>query len=78
MHIIHEIMHVFADKLKFSPILNRQINMAIPPYKSLEWIVMALAGEVMMPYEATQDMDIFTIMSVYGVSYQAACKRKKY
>ena len=53
MHIMHEIMHPFADKLGFKPIFSRCLTNDTPPYRRLEWIVKALAGEVMMPYNAT-------------------------
>ena len=46
MHIMHEIMHTFADKLGFKPIFSRQLTKDVPPFRRLEWIVMALAGEV--------------------------------
>lgn len=78
MHIIHEIMHPFADKLGFKPIFSRRLTKEIPPYMSLEWIVMALAGEVMMPYERTQGMTEKEIIQVYGVSESAAKKRLTY
>ncbi len=78
MHIIHEIMHPFADKLGFKPIFSRQLTKETPAYKRLEWIVMALAGEVMMPYESTKGMTKEEIMQVYGVSESAAKKRLTY
>lgn len=77
-HITHEIMHAFADKLGFKPIFTRQLTKDVPPYRRLEWVVMALAGEVMMPYEATQNMTEKEIMKAYGVSKSAACMRMKY
>lgn len=78
MHILHEIMHTYADKVGFQPVFTRVVYKKIPPYKSLEWIVMALAGEVMMPYEETESRDIQEIIDTYGVSTLAAVKRKKY
>lgn len=78
MHIMHEIMHAFADKLGFKPVFSRQLTQDVPLYKRIEWIVMALAGEVMMPYEATQNMTIDELMNTYGVSESAAKKRLKY
>lgn len=78
MHITHEIMHAFADKLGFNPIFSRQLTKDIPLYRRLEWVVMALAGEVMMPYESTKGMDAEEIMQKYGVSKQAAKKRLTY
>lgn len=78
MHIMHEIMHPFADKIGFKPIFSRQLTDKTPPYRRLEWIVMALAGEVMMPYNATIGMSAKELMSTYGVSEAAAKKRLKY
>ena len=78
MHIIHEIMHVFADKLGFKPIFSRQLTKEVPAYRRLEWVVMALAGEVMMPYNATQGMTVKELKETYGVSDAAAKKRLTY
>jgi hypothetical protein len=78
MHIVHEIMHTFADKLGFQPIFTRKLTEETPCYRSLEWIVMALAGEVMMPYEATKGMSVHELMDTYGVSKSAAKKRLTY
>lgn len=78
MHIIHEIMHVFADKLGFKPIFSRQLTKDVPVYRRLEWVVMALAGEVMMPYDATRGMTIKELKETYGVSDAAAKKRLTY
>ena len=78
MHIMHEIMHAFADKLEFKPIFSRQLTKDIPPYRRLEWIVKALAGEVMMPYKATQGMTVKELKEIYGVSDAAAKKRLTY
>lgn len=78
MHIIHEIMHPFADKLGFQPIFSRRLTKETPPYRRLEWIVKALAGEVMMPYEATCGLSEEEIMSIYGVSKSAAKMRMTY
>ena len=78
MHIMHEIMHAYADKLGFKPIFSRTLTRSTPCYKRLEWIVMALAGEVMMPYEMTRDMPVEKMMRCFGVSKAAAEKRLKY
>ncbi|MBR1676366.1 MAG: ImmA/IrrE family metallo-endopeptidase [Clostridia bacterium] len=78
MHIMHEIMHPFADKLGFKPIFSRQLTKDVPSFRRLEWIVKALAGEVMMPYEATTAMSVEEIMKTYGVSKPAAATRIKY
>lgn len=78
MHIMHEIMHVFLDKLGFTPIYSRQLTSDIPPYRRLEWAVKAIAGEVMMPYEVTQGMSEKELVKNFGVSSSAAKKRLTY
>lgn len=78
MHIMHEIMHVFADKIGFKPILSRELSGSTAPYRRIEWIVKALAGEVMMPYYATKGMNEKEIMETYGVSQKAAKQRLTY
>ena len=78
MHIMHEIMHPFADKIGFKPIFSRRLTKETPCYRRLEWIVMALAGEVMMPYESTNGMSAKDLMNNFGVSKAAAEKRLKY
>lgn len=78
MHIMHEIMHPFADKLGFTPIFSRRLTKETPTYRRLEWIVKALAGEVMMPYEATSGMSVKELMDKFGVSKIAAEKRLTY
>ena len=79
MHIMHEIIHPYVYKIGFTPIYNRTVeNKKIPAFKSVEWIVKAMAGEVMMPYEETKDLDIPKLIEIYGVSVDAAMKRKKY
>ena len=79
MHIMHEILHPYVYKLGFTPIYSRSVeNKKIPPFKSVEWIVKAMAGEVMMPYEETADLDEIELMIEYGVSIDAARKRMKY
>lgn len=79
MHILHEIMHPYAYKMGFTPIYSRSVkNKKIPAYKSVEWIVKAMAGEVMMPYEETKGLDEIDLMIDYGVSLDAARKRLTY
>lgn len=78
MHIIHEIIHPFVDKLGFKPVFSRELTKDIPPYRRLEWVVKALAGEVMMPYEATNGKSINELINNFGVSKAAAEKRLKY
>ena len=79
MHIMHEILHPYVYKLGFTPIYNRSVqNKKIPPFKSVEWIVKAMAGEIMMPYEETIGLDEVELIVNYGVSPDAAFKRLKY
>lgn len=78
MHIMHEIMHSFLDKLGYHPIYERQLTKETPVYCRLEWAVKAIAGEVMIPYNTTMDMSEKDIISYYGVSPAAAKKRKTY
>ena len=78
MHIIHEIMHAFLDKLGYKPIYTRRLTKDVPPYRRLEWAVKAIAGEVMMPYEYTGNLSEKEIMKMYGVSSAAAKKRLQY
>lgn len=78
MHIMHEIMHVYLDKLGFTPIYSRNLTSDVPSYRRLEWAVMAIAGEVMMPFEATIGMSKKELMKIYGVSDKAAQKRLTY
>ena len=75
MHIIHEIMHPYLDMLGFKPIFSRRLTADTPAYRRLEWETMAIAGEVMIPYEASKGMTEKEIMKVYGVSSLAAKKR---
>ena len=79
MHIMHEILHPYVYKLGFKPIYSRSVgNKKIPAYKSVEWIVKAMAGEVMMPYEETSGLNERELMFKYGVSIDAARQRMKY
>lgn len=78
MHIVHEIMHPYLDKLGFKPIYSRQLTPDVPQYRRLEWAVMAIAGEVMMPYEASKGMTEKELIKIYGVSSKAAKKRLTY
>ena len=77
--ICHEICHVFLYKIGFTPIWERSFeNNELPAYCSVEWQTKALCGEVMMPYEQTQNMSQNTIMETYGVSRGFAKTRKRY
>ena len=62
----------------FKPIFSRQLTKDIPAYRRLEWVVMALAGEVMMPYDASKGMTVEQLKNTYGVSDAAAKKRLTY
>ncbi len=78
-HILHEIVHPFVDKLGFRPIFNRTFkNKKIPAYMSLEWVVKAITGEIMMPYEETIGLSAKELMERYGVSQEAAHHRLTY
>ncbi len=78
MHIMHEIMHVFADIMGFKPIYGRHCKDGeLPRFKSLEWIVKALAGEVMIPYESSKNMTVEEIIEHFQVSAEAAEYRLK-
>lgn len=79
MHILHEIVHIFADKIGFKPIHNRAYrNNRIEPCRSLEWVVKAMTGEIMMPYEATIGLSEDELIARYGVSPSAAQFRQTY
>lgn len=78
MDITHEMVHAFLYKMGYVPSMNRSFkNNMIPAYKSAEWQVKAVAGEIMIPYEATKNMSEAEIMSRYKVSKAAAIIRKK-
>ncbi len=79
MHIMHEILHPFVYKLGFTPIYNRTVKpKEVPAFRSIEWIVKAMAGEVMMPYEETKGLNEKELMERYGVSWEAAHHRLTY
>lgn len=78
-HILHEIIHPFVDKMGFKPIMSRVFeNNEIPSYMSLEWVVKAMTGEVMMPYEETIGLTEKELIERYGVSPAAAKQRLRY
>lgn len=78
MDITHEIAHAFLYKLGYRPIMNRSFrNNTIPAYKSSEWQAKALAGEIMIPFEASKGMDEKEKMDTFHVSFAAASYRKK-
>lgn len=75
-HIMHEISHVILFILSYVPNLDVAYgNRGIKPYESIEWQTKALAGEILMPYEATKGMDYKTIMKRCKVSEEAARNR---
>lgn len=72
--ICHEISHVFLFSMGYMPVSLRSFKKdeRIPAYCSVEWQAKALCGELMIPYEATVDMDIVTIMEKYHVTEASA------
>lgn len=78
--ICHEISHVFMFKIGFTPLYERSFtqNKKIPAYKSIEWQAKALAGELMMPYQATENKSIEWITQTYNVSKGFAISRQNY
>ena len=78
MDITHEEIHVYNYLLGFKPTMQRSFNnYSIPAFKSSEWQTKAVAGEVMIPYDATKDMAVDEIVNKYNVSYDAAKLRKE-
>lgn len=78
MDITHEMVHAFLYKMGYVPLMNRSFkNNTIPAYMSAEWQVKAVAGEIMIPYEATKNKSETEIMKKYNVSKSAATIRKK-
>ena len=78
MDITHEIMHAFLYRIGFKPTLCRSYqNNSIKPYESMEWQAKALAGEVMIPYEASKGLSVDEIMRKFHVSKSAAEMRVK-
>lgn len=77
--ICHEICHIFLFKCGFTPYYERCFHdRELRPYESIEWQAKALSGEVMMPYETTQNRTVRWIMSHYNVSKGFATTRQKY
>lgn len=78
-HILHEICHIFLYKMGYAPVMNRSFkNGQIKAYCSSEWQAKALCGELMMPYEETENMSVEEIQEKYAVSRTQAEYRKKY
>lgn len=81
MHIVHEMAHyILIEEYNFKPLTARSYGNVVVRYKpcSMEWQAKALAGEIMMPYELTKDMDFISIAIKCKVSFEAAAKRVKY
>ena len=75
-HIMHEISHVILFMLGFLPHFDVAYgNKDLKPYESIEWQAKALAGEILIPYEATKEMDYKTIKKRCKVSRDAALNR---
>lgn len=78
-HILHEMCHMFLYRIGFTPILQRNFDKEVnKKYESVEWQAKALCGEIMMPYEESQNMTTTEIVKCYGVSKSQALYRKKY
>lgn len=79
MHIQHELCHPFLCMLGFGPFMNREYkNYTLHNYESMEWQTKALAGEILMNYDLTNNMSINEIIDKCVVSSSAARRRKKY
>lgn len=78
MDITHEEIHVYNYLLGYRPTMARSFrNHSILPFKSSEWQTKAVAGEVMIPFDATRNMTEKEIVARYNVSYEAASLRKR-
>ncbi len=78
-HIVHEMSHAFLYSIGFTPIMDRSFSpRELPCFCSSEWQAKALCGEVMMPFDETEDMYSEEIEFEYGVSAAQARFRKKY
>ena len=81
MHIVHEMAHyLLIEEYGFKPITARSYGNIYVKYtpSSMEWQAKALAGEIMMPYDLTFEMDFSEIVQKCGVSVEAAVKRTQY
>ena len=77
-HIMHEISHCILFILGFFPHIDVAYgNRDLKPYESVEWQAKALAGEILIPYEATRGMDYKAIKKRCKVSEDAARNRLK-
>ena len=78
-HILHELCHVFLYSIGFTPVIQRSFrNGMIPNDRSSEWQAKALCGEIMIPYEESENMTVEDIQRVYGVSKAQAEYRRFY
>lgn len=81
MHIVHEMAHyLLIEEYGFKPITARSYGNIYVKYtpSSMEWQAKALAGEIMMPYDLTFEMNFSEIVQKCGVSVEAAVKRTQY
>lgn len=75
-HIMHEICHYILFQLGYTPDIDKVYkNSELKCYESIEWQAKALAGEVLIPYEATVGLTESEIMRKCKVSKEAAQKR---
>lgn len=78
-HICHEIAHVILFSKGYLPLSEESFhNNELQAFESVEWQAKALAGELMMPYDATKDMTAEGIVKAFGVSIASAIHRLKY
>ena len=76
--ICHEICHLFLFAIGYTPIYGRSFEGGVTPaYRSVEWQAKALCGEVMIPYEESQGLEVLEITEKYGVSKAFAEFRRK-
>lgn len=76
--ICHELSHVFLFMNGYKPIYSRKFERGnMPAYRSVEWQAMALAAEIMIPYEESVGMRKQEIIDKYQVSIAFAEKRRK-
>ena len=67
--ICHEMCHIFLFKIGFVPMFERCFKeKELPAYCSIEWQAKALCGEVMIPFEESQNLTSDEIIEKYNVS----------
>ena len=74
MTLAHELEHILSFKL-FDIKLYRKIIPNDVAYIDPEWHAKCFAGELLMDYEMTQNMDVYEIVEKCGVSEVAAMYR---